>query len=475
MRRSVTVSFAAALFALAPAPAHATWPGANGRIAFGTLNEHGAQLRTSTLGGRRERVVARFEPLPIGLERKSGFPEWRPDGARVLYQRMATGIESVRDDGRRTAHAEDVAPVPRLVAGRPPSRRGRGRAPALRPRRLAAGRLSQAADRRTAGRQPGAAALVPHGSSGSSSSTPRRRASFVWRVRPNGRGMRRLVRGNLHTWAPDGRRFAYSDGRDIWVGPRRRPRPPAGPALPRTTRPSRDSRGRPTPVPEHLFWIVSRGAGISALLLSSASVALGLMMSGRLARSRAKEPAPAARGALARDPRGARPARRARSWPTATCRPRSPTSRSRSSIAYEPAWTGAGIVAGWMLAILGLLVLRPGADRGAALALGSTVSPRSPGCWPIGHSLGAGSDADRCGRRRAVVPRRRPLFVARLGAKAAPRRRVGGAMNALHARRAGSRASGTTVTIVARGPCAVDAPPGGRPRPRDRPPRCSAR
>ena len=36
------------------------------------------------------------------------------------------------------------------------------------------------------------------------------------RVRPDGSGMRRVVRGKLQTWAPDGRRFAYTDGRDIW-------------------------------------------------------------------------------------------------------------------------------------------------------------------------------------------------------------------------------------------------------------------
>jgi sulfoxide reductase heme-binding subunit YedZ len=34
----------------------------------------------------------------------------------------------------------------------------------------------------------------------------------------------------------------------------------------------------------HLFWIVSRGAGTTALILSSASVALGLAMSGKLVK-----------------------------------------------------------------------------------------------------------------------------------------------------------------------------------------------
>jgi sulfoxide reductase heme-binding subunit YedZ len=37
-------------------------------------------------------------------------------------------------------------------------------------------------------------------------------------------------------------------------------------------------------VSTHLFWIVSRGAGTTALILSSASVAFGLVMSGKLIR-----------------------------------------------------------------------------------------------------------------------------------------------------------------------------------------------
>ncbi len=215
MRRSVTVSFAAALFALAPAPAHATWPGANGRIAFGTLNEHGAQLRTSTLGGRRERVVARFEPLPIGLERKSGFPEWRPDGARVLYQRMATGIESVRDDGRgrRTLKTSLLFPgwspdgrhLVAVEAEPQPYALVRLRPDGSRKRRIAVPPAGSLALPRWS--PTGRWILFEHATS---------EGVFVWRVRPNGRGMRRLVLGNLHTWAPDGRRFAYSDGRDIW-------------------------------------------------------------------------------------------------------------------------------------------------------------------------------------------------------------------------------------------------------------------
>jgi WD40-like Beta Propeller Repeat len=215
MRAARPVILALVASGLAASPAFATWPGANGRIAFGTLNEHGTQLRTSTLSGRHERVLARFKPLPLGLERKSGFPEWRPDGARVLYQRLATGIETIRDDGRgrRTLRTSLLFP------GWSPSGRELVAVEATaEPYALVRMRLDGSHKRRFAVPPTGSLALprwspsgrwilFEHGTS---------EGVFVWRVRPDGSGMHRVVRGTLHTWAPGGRRFAYSDGRDIW-------------------------------------------------------------------------------------------------------------------------------------------------------------------------------------------------------------------------------------------------------------------
>jgi len=37
---------------------------------------------------------------------------------------------------------------------------------------------------------------------------------------------------------------------------------------------------------EHVFWLTSRSAGIVALLASSASVGLGLLMAGRMIRGK---------------------------------------------------------------------------------------------------------------------------------------------------------------------------------------------
>ena len=43
---------------------------------------------------------------------------------------------------------------------------------------------------------------------------------------------------------------------------------------------------------------------------------------------------------------------------------------------YEPLWTGIGIIAGWLLVVLGLSLLRARADRRGALAQRCTGSPR---------------------------------------------------------------------------------------------------
>lgn len=215
MRWSSIVVLAVLVGALAPSPALATWPGANGRIAFGTSNEHGTQLRTSTLEGHRERVLARFRPLPVGLERKSGFPEWRPDGGRVLYQRIATGIETIRDDarGRRTLTTSLLFPgwsphgreLVAVESEPEPYALVRMRRDGSRKRRFAVPPAGSLALPRWS--PSGRWILFEHATS---------EGVFVWRVRPDGSGMRRIVRGKLHTWAPGGRRFAYTDGRDIW-------------------------------------------------------------------------------------------------------------------------------------------------------------------------------------------------------------------------------------------------------------------
>lgn len=167
---------------------------------------------------------------------------------------------------------------------------------------------------------------------------------------------------------------------------------------------------------EHLFWIVSRGSGIAALLLSSGAVALGLLMSGRFARSRAKD---------------LRPLHEALSLATLAALVLHATallgdaylSPSLADITvpfvfdYEPLWTGIGVITGWLLIALGLSYYtraRIGVERWRKLHRLTALA------WllAIGHSLGSGTDADRWWFLTAcalVVVPAVLLLVARLG------------------------------------------------------------
>ena len=152
-------------------------------------------------------------------------------------------------------------------------------------------------------------------------------------------------------------------------------------------------------VGSHLFWITSRSAGEMALLLSSASVGLGLMMS---------------------SPRGSASKRDLRSVHEAL----SLTALAMVALhgvallgdsflnpgvvgiavpfagAYRPLWTGLGIVAGYGLAVLALSYYarnRIGAARWKRLHRLTAVF------WllAIGHAAGAGTDSTA-----ALVPPR---------------------------------------------------------------------
>jgi Tol biopolymer transport system component len=197
------------------ASAHAAWPGANGRLAFDTLGKPAVQVRTSTLEGRRQRVVARFPPLPIGLESKSGAPQWSPSGDRLLYQRIATGFETVSPNGRRRRTIK----TPFLWPGWLPNGREIVAVDATsQPYSLVRMRLDGSHRRHIRIPPIGSVALPRWSPTGRwiIYEVGTREGVFVWRVRPDGSGARRVVRGRLHTWAPDGRRFAYARGGDIW-------------------------------------------------------------------------------------------------------------------------------------------------------------------------------------------------------------------------------------------------------------------
>lgn len=144
-------------------------------------------------------------------------------------------------------------------------------------------------------------------------------------------------------------------------------------------------------VAPHLFWITSRAAGGAALLLASASVAVGLMMSSRRA------------SANKRDLRAVHEAMSLTTLAMVALHGLSLLGDSYlnpgvAGIAipfvgfYRPLWTGLGIVAGYGLAALGLTYYlrdRIGAARWRRLHRLTAVF------WlaAIAHTIGAGSDA----------------------------------------------------------------------------------
>jgi sulfoxide reductase heme-binding subunit YedZ len=141
----------------------------------------------------------------------------------------------------------------------------------------------------------------------------------------------------------------------------------------------------------HLFWIASRAAGSAALLLSSVSVCVGLLMSGRLVKRRGID---------------LRVAHEALSLATIaalivhglTLLGDGFLNLSLGEVAvpflgsYKTLWTTTGIVAFWMLLALGLSYYaraRIGVQRWRTLHRFTALA------WILGivHSLGEGTDA----------------------------------------------------------------------------------
>jgi sulfoxide reductase heme-binding subunit YedZ len=141
----------------------------------------------------------------------------------------------------------------------------------------------------------------------------------------------------------------------------------------------------------YLFWITSRAAGVAALLLSSVSVCVGLLMGGRLLRRRRPE---------------LRVTHEALSLATLAALvvhglsllgdSYVPSSLADVAIpflgGYKTLWTSMGIVAFWALLVLGLSYYargRIGVQRWRVLHRFAALA------WVLGlaHSLGEGTDA----------------------------------------------------------------------------------
>ncbi len=123
-----------------------------------------------------------------------------------------------------------------------------------------------------------------------------------------------------------------------------------------------------TNVSTHLFWILSRGAGITAMVLASVSVGFGLLMAGRFTKRPAADRrvyhevlslsvmvAIAIHGLTLLGDTYLKPTLADISIPFLS--------------SYKTVPTSLGIIAGWAFVALGLSYLRPYADRTAAVAL----------------------------------------------------------------------------------------------------------
>jgi sulfoxide reductase heme-binding subunit YedZ len=174
----------------------------------------------------------------------------------------------------------------------------------------------------------------------------------------------------------------------------------------------------------HLFWIASRAAGIVALLLSSLSVCVGLLIGGRMTNGRRPD---------------LRVTHEALSLATLaaiavhglTLLGDSYMSPSLGDIAvpflsgYKTLWTSTGILAFWALLLLGLSYYartRIGAQRWRKLHRFTALA------WILGiaHSLGEGTDAGQAWFLAmvaiATIPALVLLATRWLGAAATPRR-----------------------------------------------------
>jgi methionine sulfoxide reductase heme-binding subunit len=144
-------------------------------------------------------------------------------------------------------------------------------------------------------------------------------------------------------------------------------------------------------VNDHLFWITSRAAGTLALLFSSVGVGAGLLMGGRLLKGRGPD-LRAAHEALSVATIVAIVVHAVTLLGDTYLKPSLADIAIPFASSYMTIWTSIGIVAGWMMTILGLSFYaraRIGRQRWCKLHRFTAVA------WILGlaHSLGEGSDA----------------------------------------------------------------------------------
>jgi sulfoxide reductase heme-binding subunit YedZ len=141
----------------------------------------------------------------------------------------------------------------------------------------------------------------------------------------------------------------------------------------------------------HLYWIASRAAGTAALLLSSASVGVGVTMGGRLLRGRGPD-LRVTHEALSLATMVALVVHAAALLGDSFMHPGLADVSIPFVSSYKTLWTTIGIVGGWALIVLGLsyyLRTRIGVQRWKRLHRWTLLA------WLLGivHTLGEGTDA----------------------------------------------------------------------------------
>jgi sulfoxide reductase heme-binding subunit YedZ len=141
----------------------------------------------------------------------------------------------------------------------------------------------------------------------------------------------------------------------------------------------------------HLFWIASRAAGSAALILSSVSVCVGLLMGGRLLKGRWPD-LRVAHEALSLATLAAIAVHGLTLLGDGFLHPSLADISVPFVSGYDTLWTTAGIIAFWALLVLGLSYYaraRIGVQRWRVLHRFTALA------WILGiaHSLGEGTDA----------------------------------------------------------------------------------
>jgi len=143
---------------------------------------------------------------------------------------------------------------------------------------------------------------------------------------------------------------------------------------------------------DHLFWITSRAAGITALLLASAAVSCGLLVGLRLVRGRQGPDVRALHEVLALATLIALAVHALSLLGDSYLRPSLADLTIPFVSGYRRWWTTTGIVAGWSLAVLGLSYY---ARRHIGTARWRSAHRFTALAWVLGlvHALGEGTDA----------------------------------------------------------------------------------